>query len=554
MGQFSAFAPFGLFDFSDDPSPAELYYNAMSEQLSPAFDLSVGTYEEAKMYARAILFGCAREQNRAANNQRVPSKVHDKLPTWEKDYGIIVEPTWSPDTRREVLTARVMLMHGPREEALWTELYALLGSSLYLIRATHPSERLIWPDPDPTGIGTFPVADAPLVFGRILDPVVVPGVSQTVHFVTVGDVQPTVGQKLCFEPEVNVLTEAAVVTALGSDLSVGSPAISIINLLTATFAKAKDANSWFASAMPLWSSSQRILQVIVKPAAAEDPETRRKIHEVMARHCKTTTEWEILESSDGVHVGPWTVNVGVVGATAIGDAPMTFTLPYGSDPGNFALTGWYKTVYAGPPWNGSYSRGTSGGRTVQTDAADPGIGSVNGLALPTFNGAQRLKDAVTTMGSYIGTAVPYRFVALIFVGANAAPSAQPYTDPGIWVSTGGWVGISINSTNVQIFQYDSGGTVRTATKAITPGWHMIDASWNGSTLSIAVDGGTPGTAACASANAAIPAQTVFVGTNYNNIAYFVGSIAEVFMGTTLLPTMRADYLKLYFNNRYNLSL
>lgn len=320
MGQLSAFTPFGLFDFSDDPSPAELYYDAMGRQLSPAFDLTIGTYEEAKLFARAIMFGCARAQNQAANNQRIPSRVHDKLPTWERDYRIIVEPSWSPDTRRAMLVSRVLLMHGSREEALFTELTAILGSNLYKIRATQPSERVVWPSPDPTGVGTFPVADAPLVYGRILDPVPFPGVSVTVHFEAVGDLYPTVGQKLCFEPEINVLTEAAVVTALARSVS----GLQHYDLMTVLFTKAKDANSWFASAMPLWQSSQRVLQVIVKPVAAHNVETRRKIHEAMARHCKTTTEWEIIESADGVTTGPWVVNVAYVGSTAIGTAPFVF--------------------------------------------------------------------------------------------------------------------------------------------------------------------------------------------------------------------------------------
>lgn len=319
MGQFSAFTPFGLFDFSDDPSPAELYYDSMVAQLSPAFDMSEGTYIEAKTFARAILLGCARAQNQAANNQRIPSRVHDKLPTWEKDYGIVVDPSWTPDTRREVLSARVLLMHGSREEALFTELSAILGTDLYKIRATQPSERVLWPSPDPTGIGTFPAMDAQLVFGRILDPVAAPG-SVQVRFEAVGDLYPTVGQKLCFEPEVNVLTEAATVTALARSVA----GLENPDLLTATFTKAKDANSWFASAMPLWQSSQRVLQIIVKPAAAANVETRRKVHEAMARHCKTTTEWEIIESADGVNTGPWIVNIAYVGSTAIGTVPFVF--------------------------------------------------------------------------------------------------------------------------------------------------------------------------------------------------------------------------------------
>lgn len=320
MAQFSAFAPFGLFDFSEAQSPAEAAYNALVAQRTPLFSMAVGTYPEAKTFAEAIAIGCARATVVRGLNQRIPSKAHDRIPTLERDRGIVSDVNASPDQRRAILAARELLVHGSREEALVTELQAVLGTALLQVRATKASERVVWPSPA-GGVGTYPRADAPITFGQILDPIAALLVPVTVRMTVLGGPFPKVGQALCIEPDNNVLAESVVVQAV----SFSSPLLTSPDLLTVTATRGKDAGAYFSSAFPILTSTQRELQVIVTPTAARSPSLlRRQVHQVMARHCKSTTRWQIIESADHVTTGPWVVGVARVGATAIGSAPYTF--------------------------------------------------------------------------------------------------------------------------------------------------------------------------------------------------------------------------------------
>lgn len=325
MGQFSAFDPFGLFDFSAAPGPAEPAYRALVAQQQDLLNADPGTYVEAKAYASAIAIGCARATIRRGLNQRNPSKAHDRIPTLERDRGIVAPADASPDQRRAVLAAREALVHGSREEALTTDLRAVLGTRLVRLRATAAGERVVWPS-FPSGVGAYPKADAPLTFGQILDPIVHMLVPVTVRFAVLGGGSPPkVGQQITIEPDNNLQAEA--VTVAGLDYSATALPASLggmPDLLTVTCSWPKDAGARFHSAFPILTSTQRELQVIVTTAAARDPETRRQVHEVMARHCKTSTRWQIIETANNTTTGPWVVAVARVGATAVGSLSFAF--------------------------------------------------------------------------------------------------------------------------------------------------------------------------------------------------------------------------------------
>jgi hypothetical protein len=403
MAQFSAFAPFGLFDFSDAPSPAEGLYNAMCTQVGAAFDTSEGTYKEAMIFATAIAVGCARATTKRAANQRHAGTAHDKLPSLERDYGITPLANATPDERRAVLVARTLLMRGSREEALATELQALLGDDFVRVRATTSAERLTWPA-TPDTVGTDPPMGDAIVAGELIDSVLVPdsaGTSRMVRFTPLTDSMPLAGQLLTIEPEVlgGTVAEAVTVTKsydtrvagvatsksgmlrgtvvpaapnvsafveyiadVGSDdfevgdkivvqSAAGTEMVTITHInvfdgvgyigaefalahgpegvintspaFVANFKRAHSEGASFSSAMPLWLSTQRELQVIVMTTASRDMETLRKIDEIMGRHCKTTTRWRVVETTDRLTSGPWVVNVGKVGVTALGNAAYT---------------------------------------------------------------------------------------------------------------------------------------------------------------------------------------------------------------------------------------
>lgn len=318
--QFDAFSPFGLWDFSSEPSPAEGIYDALCAAYRGMFDLTPGTYAEARVYAMAMAMAEARCSIRAALSEASPSTALDKIPTLERDYLVTPPADATITQRRAKLVALDLLMRGAREEAITTDLQALLGSSFIKLRATQPSEVKTFPTA-PNAVGTIPKDDAPLVFCQLLDSVKSVGVSVTVPILVVSEIAPQRQQLLTVEPEVNVVAERITVDAVqlaipGSGLTQST--------LTATFAKAHSAGAWIVNQAPLWFSTQRILQVFVTTAAGRDPDTRRKIHEVMARHSRMVSRWEIIESADRAHSGPFVVGVSRVGSTALGSAAFTF--------------------------------------------------------------------------------------------------------------------------------------------------------------------------------------------------------------------------------------
>lgn len=319
MAQFDAFSPCGFFTFGSDPSPAEAIYNTLCETYRGLFDLSVGTYAEARIYALAMTFASARQTITQARNQASPATAYEKIPSWERDFRVVPGANDTIETRRARLVALELLNRGSREEALTTALKAEIGSGLVLVRATNDADRKTWPA-DPSLVGTDPADDAPLVFGRLLDDVALLGTPVSVPISILSDVNPAAQQALTVEPEVNVVAERVRPTLVSG---INDPAGTGPHI-TATFTKPHSSGAWFVSCAPLWISTQREVQIIVTTAAGRDPATRRKIHEVMRRHSPMVSRWQIIETADGVHTGPFVVGTSRVGSTAVGSAAFTF--------------------------------------------------------------------------------------------------------------------------------------------------------------------------------------------------------------------------------------
>lgn len=412
MSDFSVYAPFGLMDYSGAPTYAEQAYDALKAALGgdKVFDFTEGTEEEASLLADALQIGYARATIERARNQQYPMSALDKLPSLEDDWAVIPGPNDTVYQRQQAVAARMLIMHGPREEALYTDLVAILGTDLVKIRATQPSERITYPASYMlmASTGTFPAPSTTPKFLQLLDPVAITGSPLTVRYLLQGGVDlPLVGEFYCIDSSIPGLTEAVRIDAVlngngapttvtvnvtldahadfpkGAQLSVPSapgfifqntqdidngepgpitipatlvatavgaavvPAFSawsfistlpgvlaVVNpaagvtgnapKVTATFVHPHSVSAWMLSACPVWQSTQRELQIIVKPASARNVQTRRRVNQVMQRHVKTTTRWRIIETSSTTTVGPWIVARAIIGATALGDVAFVF--------------------------------------------------------------------------------------------------------------------------------------------------------------------------------------------------------------------------------------
>lgn len=226
--------------------------------------------------------------------------------------------------------------------------------------------------------------------------------------------------------------------------------------------------------------------------------------------------------------------------------------PFDISLSGLAFTGWWRANYAGAPWSGTDSAGTSGSHPALTGGADPAAGStVNGLTPAHFDG-DYLRDNVNGIGAYI-SATGYRVVALVNVGANAAAATNAYQDAAIVCDggNGAW-GIGVNAAEVRAYHAHL-GVYTTVAQPLTQGWHMLEMSYDGTTLSLSVDGNEATTATVADLTG-FAGDVLLVGCNYNAAARFVGDIAELMICDQPLSSVPTSTFKRYLEARYALDL
>ena len=329
---FHGLAPFGLLEFAGDQTPAEEAYDALvaayggsasgsTPTSAQVFDLSPGTAQEAKVFASAIQIGLARMSVKAAAYQQSPATAYWKLPSLEKDWSVKPGPLDSADTRRAALVARKLLMHGARQEAIESDLRTLLGSAFFTLRVTKPTELATIPT-SPSTTGAYQGPSIVPKYIQLLDPIAFLAVPLTIRYTLLsGSTAPTVGEVFSIDPNRVARVEAvtvASVTATAAQQALGQGSI------TATFTKPHDPNTYATTCTPWQLSNQRHVRVIVSQAAAQNAETRRKIHEIMQRHEKTVTDWDLLGVTSSTQVGPFIAGTSKVGVDACGTAAFTF--------------------------------------------------------------------------------------------------------------------------------------------------------------------------------------------------------------------------------------
>lgn len=94
----------------------------------------------------------------------------------------------------------------------------------------------------------------------------------------------------------------------------------------ATFTKAHDVGATVTTGnFPYWWSTQRVVWIIMKAAAATDRESRRKVDAFLGKVLPGVTQWAQLSSVVGSPVGPLTVN-GAMGTQTIGSESWTASM------------------------------------------------------------------------------------------------------------------------------------------------------------------------------------------------------------------------------------
>lgn len=324
MPRFSAFTPFGQFAFSGKLSMAETIYRAMKASQSEAFDLSIGTHQEAKIYADARGMARAGMALVRAGNQAQFSKATDLLPLLEADFDITPGARDDLNTRRVRGAAAERLSRGAALENIVASLRTILGTSFLAVRTLTPAESTVYPVA-PYGDSRVN-AQLPSSQGRyvtLTDGVTNTGplgVGYTNLDPTQGEVKLLAGDVVMVQPENSGLSEKVTVTAaFGSGAS---------RQFVATFARCHDIGAIVTTApWPYQWSTKRYYLIVVAAAAAIDTNLRRLVDEFMARVVPATSQWAIVQptSPGALTIGPFTLGSSPLGAVPLGTTAFTLS-------------------------------------------------------------------------------------------------------------------------------------------------------------------------------------------------------------------------------------
>lgn len=312
MPILSDFTPCGFLELADEPSEGEKVYNALVDMLGGNVSIDDGTYMDGWTYATAMAIGEARLTLIHAGLQISPQNVDEMLGNREAEWQIIPGPNDSLWQRRDVLAARMKIPRGARREAVEDALRTLLGPAFIWYYTCKASDIQTWPPnlgDQPQNL-QLPTVQRTRV--TITQPITTSiGNPQDVTFAYFDATQAPllVGDKLVVDPEFIARTETVTILALDT----------VAGTLRAVFDKPHNTNITGTTApYPMWSSNQRFDLVITTPSAAIDPETRRKVNELLEKVLRAVTCWGVVQATDTNSAGPFLCGVSPLGVTCFG--------------------------------------------------------------------------------------------------------------------------------------------------------------------------------------------------------------------------------------------
>jgi hypothetical protein len=298
------------------PEPLK-QYNALSAQLSKAFDLTPGLPEsednEAELFANAYNLARAAITLKKAGLQRDVSKVTDLLPLQEQSYLVTPLPNQTIYQRQQTLVALKQLSRGGTTSNIISALTAAIGSAFVKLRVLSLSSDECAADQPTTNFQPLGLV------GKWLQLVAPVGIIDASTWASYGPLDPTVplenplavGDVITVQAENNQIREVTTVTGLQTTAS-GVPQFQ------ATFSYGHDQGATITtSSMPLWTSSRACLLVEVTQAASVDATIRAQVDAIMQKICRGTCTWATVAAIDG-SIGPFTVNTTPLGTATAG--------------------------------------------------------------------------------------------------------------------------------------------------------------------------------------------------------------------------------------------
>lgn len=323
MPYWSAFTPYGALDYSGQPSLVEQIFFALAKAYGLDYSVQDNTHLGAKIYATARTLASAALTVERGANQKDPLNSREMLTALERQYRVTPSPGELVDDRRRFLAAKYLASRGSTPNNVLLALSTLLGSDLIAI--VYPTETpLENGPPDPTtGYGVFARDDVLMnrFTFRFSVSRMLTGTPLSVQFQYVPDQtgeRLKVGDVVAAQYENAALAERITITYAREgtpfDKDPKAP------VARATFSKAKEAGaSIWTGPRPFWNGTGRYTLVVGTAAAARDPETRRKVDEIMTLLMTGVSTWAFVEqtSSSPRETGPFTLGSSFLGSNTL---------------------------------------------------------------------------------------------------------------------------------------------------------------------------------------------------------------------------------------------
>ncbi len=298
MPHCSAWTPCGLLTLSDEKPLAQAIYESSAAAYGGQISTEEGSRLDAHLYAQSIAIAAARTTLLQAGGEVLPAGALAFLAEREREYGVIPAAGDTVSDRRGVLASRKLLPIEPTQTNVEIALSSAVGDAFVAYLTTSSSAATKWPSAANATQLLFAAASTPRKLVALADGVM-PG-AQTITYADVPmplspqPAPPTdvlVGDVLLVDPNNPGRSERVTVSAVG------------VGTFTGTFANAHDAGCLaMTESFPQWQSTKRHALVVLTAAGAADPETRRKVHDVMVRAARAVSTWSITSG------GPFVLN------------------------------------------------------------------------------------------------------------------------------------------------------------------------------------------------------------------------------------------------------
>jgi hypothetical protein len=159
-------------------------------------------------------------------------------------------------------------------------------------------------------------------------------------------------------------------------------------------------------------------------------------------------------------------------------------------PAALNLTNWQNGDYVTLPWAGTASAGTSGTVNEITwgTAADPTVGlALNGHDSAHYANAKISKLSETSIDNLI-TTTSYTVSALIYIVSAPAASLTTAYQHGMIFCSSQYFGVTYSTAGITVFHY-TGAFPAVTVPCSTGAWHLVDVRYDGTNVSIRIDGG-----------------------------------------------------------------